>query len=177
MQKAQVKQVSSPTLLCRYCWAVGPMMGCSTLSLWQPVRNPLYLQSITSKSTLLPQLSLRHDLLDILRLSPISSRQHRVDAMDVPFPTDVQEFDSDDRISFSKLDNKFIAVHDDGTEFEFDPELKRWAAIEEDPADDDLDELREFSRTPADDAALDKKRKADFQNGDAVSLTCQARNH
>lgn len=97
--------------------------------------------------------------------------------MDVPFPTDVQEFDSDDRISFSKLDNKFIAVHDDGTEFEFDPELKKWSAIEEEPIDDDLDELREFSRTPADDAASDKKRKADSQNGDAVSLGSQARNH
>lgn len=92
--------------------------------------------------------------------------------MDVPFPTDVQEFDSDDRISFSKLDNKFIAVHDDGTEFEFDAELKRWTAIEEEPIDDDLDELREFSRTPADDAALDKKRKADSQNGGAVSFAC-----
>lgn len=95
--------------------------------------------------------------------------------MDVPFPTDVQEFDSDDRISFSKLDNKFIAVHDDGTEFEFDPELKKWTPIEEEPLDDDIDELREYSRTPADDAASDKKRKADSQNGDAVSLSCQTR--
>ena len=42
------------------------------------------------------------------------------------FPTDPSEFDSDERISFSKLDNKFIAVHDDGTEFEFDNQLKRW---------------------------------------------------
>lgn len=116
-------------------------------------------------------------MLAVLRLSPIFTLQHRIDAMDVPFPTDVQEFDSDDRISFSKLDNKFIAVHDDGTEFEFDPELKKWNAIEEEPVDDDLDELREFSRTPADGAALDKKRKADSQNGDAVSLGRQARNH
>ncbi|KAL7925084.1 hypothetical protein ACQKWADRAFT_285003 [Trichoderma austrokoningii] len=91
--------------------------------------------------------------------------------MEVSFPTDVQEFDSDDRISFSKLDNKFIAVHDDGTEFEFDPELKKWTAVEEEPLDDDLDELREYSRTPADDAALDRKRKADSQNGDAENKT------
>ena len=42
------------------------------------------------------------------------------------FPTDPSEFDSDDRISFSRLDNKFIAVQDDGTEFEFDNQLKRW---------------------------------------------------
>ncbi|KAH8675844.1 hypothetical protein BX600DRAFT_546586 [Xylariales sp. PMI_506] len=47
-------------------------------------------------------------------------------APSLSFPTDPSEFDSDDRISFSKLDNKFIAVQDDGTEFEFDRELKRW---------------------------------------------------
>lgn len=55
--------------------------------------------------------------------------------MDPPFPTDVQEFDGDDRISFSKLDNKFIGVHDDGSEFEFDPDTKRWVPAAED--DDD----------------------------------------
>ncbi|KAJ1331536.1 HIV Tat-specific factor 1 [Microdochium nivale] len=44
----------------------------------------------------------------------------------LPFPTDAQEFDSDDRISFSRLDNKFLAVNDDGTEYEFDSQLKRW---------------------------------------------------
>ncbi|OAA49262.1 RNA recognition motif family protein [Metarhizium rileyi] len=55
--------------------------------------------------------------------------------MDVPFPTNAHEFDSDDRISFSRLDNKFIAVHDDGTEFEFDPDNKRWVPAEEEPLD------------------------------------------
>ncbi|OAA73526.1 Nucleotide-binding, alpha-beta plait [Cordyceps fumosorosea ARSEF 2679] len=44
--------------------------------------------------------------------------------MDAPFPTEVQEFDGDDRISFSKLDSKFIAVRDDGAEFEFDAERR-----------------------------------------------------
>ncbi|KAI0974645.1 hypothetical protein F4678DRAFT_384253 [Xylaria arbuscula] len=44
----------------------------------------------------------------------------------LPFPTDPQEFDSDERISFSRLDNKFIAVLDDGSEFEWDAQLKRW---------------------------------------------------
>lgn len=89
--------------------------------------------------------------------------------MDVPFPTDVQEFDSDERISFSKLDNKFIAVHDDGTEFEFDAELKKWVPAEEDPLDDELDELGEYGGTPADDEASNKKRKLGGENGDAVS--------
>ncbi|KAI5923262.1 hypothetical protein F4810DRAFT_669572 [Camillea tinctor] len=53
-------------------------------------------------------------------------------ASGLSFPTDPQEFDADDRISYSKLDNKFIAVHDDGTEFEWDAQLKRWIpAIDE----------------------------------------------
>ena len=45
------------------------------------------------------------------------------------FPTNIEEFDQDERISFSKLDNKYIAVQDDGTEYEFDPALKRWLPI------------------------------------------------
>ncbi|KAI0505563.1 hypothetical protein F5B22DRAFT_519962 [Xylaria bambusicola] len=44
----------------------------------------------------------------------------------LPFPTNPQEFDSDERISFSRLDNKFIGVLDDGTEFEWDAQLRRW---------------------------------------------------
>ncbi|TGJ81773.1 hypothetical protein E0Z10_g6990 [Xylaria hypoxylon] len=44
----------------------------------------------------------------------------------LPFPNDPQEFDSDERISFSRLDNKFIGVLDDGSEFEWDSQLKRW---------------------------------------------------
>lgn len=51
------------------------------------------------------------------------------------FPTDVRDFDSDERISFSKLDSKFIAVHDDGTEYEFDAEHKRWVLADDEPID------------------------------------------
>lgn len=52
--------------------------------------------------------------------------------MGLPFPTDPQEFDSDERISFSRLDNKFIGVLDNGSEFEWDAQLKRWIpAIDE----------------------------------------------
>lgn len=42
------------------------------------------------------------------------------------FPQDPSEFDADPRISFSKLDNKFILEADDGQEFEYDDVLKRW---------------------------------------------------
>jgi HIV Tat-specific factor 1 len=45
------------------------------------------------------------------------------------FPTNPEEFDQDDRISYSKLDNKYIAVQEDGTEYEFDAGLKRWIPI------------------------------------------------
>ncbi|AEO53410.1 hypothetical protein MYCTH_2294700 [Thermothelomyces thermophilus ATCC 42464] len=45
------------------------------------------------------------------------------------FPTNPEEFDQDERISYSKLDNKYIAVQDDGTEYEFDEGLRRWIPI------------------------------------------------
>lgn len=45
------------------------------------------------------------------------------------FPTNQDEFDKDDRISFSRLDSKYIAVHDDGTEYEFDPVSRLWIPI------------------------------------------------
>lgn len=45
------------------------------------------------------------------------------------FPTNPEEFDRDDRISFSRLDNKYIAVQDDGTEYEFDNGLRRWIPV------------------------------------------------
>ncbi|KAJ5127178.1 nuclear mRNA splicing factor-associated protein [Penicillium atrosanguineum] len=42
------------------------------------------------------------------------------------FPTDPNDFDSDPRVSFSKLDNKFILETEDGQEFEWDAAIKRW---------------------------------------------------
>ncbi|OAA66717.1 nuclear mRNA splicing factor-associated protein [Niveomyces insectorum RCEF 264] len=45
------------------------------------------------------------------------------------FPTNIAEFDDDERISFSKLDGKYVAVQADGTEFEFDQGLKRWIPL------------------------------------------------
>lgn len=42
------------------------------------------------------------------------------------FPQNPEDFDADPRISFSKLDSKFILEADDGQEFEFDDALKRW---------------------------------------------------
>lgn len=47
-------------------------------------------------------------------------------APSLSFPTNPDDFERDERISFSTLDRKHIAVQDDGTEFEFDRQLKRW---------------------------------------------------
>jgi len=61
-----------------------------------------------------------------------------------PLPTDSDEFENDDRISFSRLDAKFIGVLDDGSEFEFDERTNRWIAID-DAADADVDELANYA--------------------------------
>ncbi|KAH8737056.1 hypothetical protein BGZ61DRAFT_525258 [Ilyonectria robusta] len=91
--------------------------------------------------------------------------------MDSIFPTDVREFDSDDRISFSKLDNKFIAVHDDGTEYEFDADLKRWGpAAEEHDAPDLHEQLYDGAAYGAEDGESRKRKNGsgpDFEMPDA----------
>ena len=45
------------------------------------------------------------------------------------FPQNPEEFDADPRVSFSKIENKFILETDDGQEFEFDDALKRWVPV------------------------------------------------
>lgn len=42
------------------------------------------------------------------------------------FPQSPSAFDSDARISFSKLDERFILETEEGTEFEWDGALRRW---------------------------------------------------
>jgi hypothetical protein len=54
------------------------------------------------------------------------SPENGADAPSRNFPQDPSEFDSDPRISFSKLDDKFILETDDGQEFVFDSVIKRW---------------------------------------------------
>jgi len=53
------------------------------------------------------------------------------------FPTNVEEFADDERISFSKLDKKYIAVHDDGSEYEFDGKTRTWLPTEDDGDEDE----------------------------------------
>lgn len=45
------------------------------------------------------------------------------------FPADESEFDADSRVSFSKLDDKFILETDEGTEYEWDTALRRWIPV------------------------------------------------
>ncbi|KAI4114645.1 MAG: hypothetical protein LQ338_007973 [Usnochroma carphineum] len=84
------------------------------------------------------------------------------------FPTNPEDFDADDRISFSKLDNKFILETDDGQEFDFDDALKRWV-----PALDTalLEQQRQAYAVQGVDESepaqpQKKKRKQEYVNGE-----------
>ncbi len=45
------------------------------------------------------------------------------------FPPSPSAFDADPRVSFSKLDDKFILETDEGNEFEWDTALRRWIPV------------------------------------------------
>lgn len=97
------------------------------------------------------------------------------------FPTDIAKFNEDERISFSKLDGKYIAVQEDGNEFEFDQALKRWIPHAEDDENDMIvaAQLAAYGdRDPAEDgrniknagsARHGQKRKQDQAYGHEVS--------
>jgi HIV Tat-specific factor 1 len=87
------------------------------------------------------------------------------------FPTDPEQFDSDERISFSKLDKKFILVQDDGTEFEFDDAIRRWIPVLDEAL---LEEQQKAYRVAGVDEsepveAMKRKRKKEYVNGEDVS--------
>lgn len=103
-----------------------------------------------------------------------SKRQHQSIMLPIqdlhPFPTDPEEFDADDRISFSKLDNKFLLVQEDGTEFEFDDAIKRWIAVLDEAL---LEEQQKAYRVSGVDEsepvdAMRRKRKKEYVNGEDV---------
>ncbi|KAJ9142066.1 Splicing factor U2AF-associated protein 2 [Pleurostoma richardsiae] len=82
------------------------------------------------------------------------------------FPTDPAEFEKDERISFSKLDNKYIAVQEDGTELEFDAQLKRWVPLADEEDEALIEEQQRGYFAPDDSDAQSsisqgKKRKQD----------------
>ncbi|KAH7328667.1 hypothetical protein B0I35DRAFT_418002 [Stachybotrys elegans] len=81
------------------------------------------------------------------------------------FPTDPRDFDSDERISFSRLDNKHIAVHDDGTEYEFDTQSKRWVLAEESALEQELHDITAGAAPSQDDDPSSRKRKNGNESG------------
>ncbi|KAM0332264.1 hypothetical protein ACHAQA_002540 [Verticillium albo-atrum] len=103
-------------------------------------------------------------------------------AMHPPLPTSEDAFAHDERISFSRLDNKYLAVNDeDGTELEFDAATRKWVL----PADDHDEEhhhhhqnahlaelARSGSSTTEQDVSASRKRKDAPLNGNEV---CAAR--
>lgn len=94
--------------------------------------------------------------------------------MAATFPIDEQQFAADERISFSRLDNKYIAVHDDGAEFEFDATGKRWV-----PTDDDeellnaTDDINGIASTSDADPANRRRRREDGDDGTEVGILCR----
>lgn len=54
---------------------------------------------------------------------------HSPEPLRSSFPQFSEDFDADPRISFSKLDGKFVLEADDGQEYEFDDALKRWVPV------------------------------------------------
>ncbi|KAI6249805.1 Splicing factor U2AF-associated protein 2 [Erysiphe necator] len=84
------------------------------------------------------------------------------------FPTNPQDFDADERISFSKIDNKFILVQTDGSEFMFDEAIKRWVPV----VDEALLEAQQMAykvagvdeNEPVD--VIKRKRKKEYVNGE-----------
>lgn len=85
--------------------------------------------------------------------------------MELDFPKNPDEFHDDERISFSKLDNKFIAVHDNGSEFEFDARSKQWLPT----AQEDVDELGDLAASVGADENPQKRKLLDAENGPGVS--------
>ena len=45
------------------------------------------------------------------------------------FPRSPSDFDDDPRISFSKLDEKYLLETDEGNEYEWDGALRRWVPV------------------------------------------------
>ena len=89
------------------------------------------------------------------------------------FPTNPDEFDQDERISYSKLDNKYIAVQGDGTEYEFDDGLRRWIPMLDEALIEEQQRGYMFRDANADaDAEIGRqgrKRKMDHSNDREVS--------
>ncbi|KAI9851805.1 MAG: hypothetical protein M1838_002663 [Thelocarpon superellum] len=95
-----------------------------------------------------------------------------VDAPEAPgllstFPHTTDEFEADERVSFSKLDQKWILEAEDGSEFEYDEALKRWVPTMDEAL---LEQQREaYAMAGVDEnepAQPQRKRKNVYTNGE-----------
>jgi HIV Tat-specific factor 1 len=88
------------------------------------------------------------------------------------FPIDPQTFDADDRISYSTLDQKFLLVADDGSEYEFDDALRRWIPVLDDELAAQQQAAYKVQGVDEEETVeqMRKKRKKEYINGEDVSL-------
>ncbi|KAG6997869.1 hypothetical protein G7Y79_00037g073870 [Physcia stellaris] len=84
------------------------------------------------------------------------------------FPKEVEEFDADPRISFSKLDNKYLLENDDGQEYEFDEKLKRWVPVLDDALVEQQRQAYAVQGVDESEPAQQpkKKRRQEYTNGE-----------
>ncbi|TVY42067.1 Splicing factor U2AF-associated protein [Lachnellula subtilissima] len=98
----------------------------------------------------------------------MEQRQSPLEAPNSNFPTNPSEFDSDDRISFSKLDAKFLLVQDDGAEYEFDDAIHRWIPVLDEALAEEQQKAYRVSGVDENEPveAMKKKRKKEYVNGE-----------
>jgi hypothetical protein len=51
------------------------------------------------------------------------------DGRQTGFPQSPSAFDEDERISWSRVDNKYLLETDEGNEYEWDDALRRWVPV------------------------------------------------
>ncbi|KAI9765266.1 MAG: hypothetical protein M1840_007465 [Geoglossum simile] len=85
------------------------------------------------------------------------------------FPKSVEEFEHDPRVSFSRLDEKWILEAEDGSEFEYDDALRRWIPV----LDESLAEKQQQAYVVAgvdESAPVERKKKRKvYTNGEDES--------
>mgnify|MGYP001607262143 CR=1 len=113
------------------------------------------------------QIHARYPLDQVLAMDGQSPIKHGL----LSFPIDPQAFDADDRISYSKLDQKFLLVADDGSEYEFDDALRRWIPVLDDELAQQQQAAYKVQGVDEEETVEDmrRKRKKEYVNGEEVS--------
>ncbi|PGH11085.1 hypothetical protein AJ80_07273 [Polytolypa hystricis UAMH7299] len=80
------------------------------------------------------------------------------------FPKSPSEFEDDDRVAFSKLDEKYILEAEDGTEYEWVDGLKRWVPLVDDALLEQQGEAYKVEGVDEDEPAAFKPQKRKRKN-------------